>query len=154
LARQTARRTKRARHGLPRPEKAQSLTALAGDAVRVGVARGRVRGKPPEIPGQDRILRSGDPDVDPLNAGMTGESVPGGSTPTPDQSDVDEIGRAMGVAEADSGALRTSAEILEDRDRRRDSTEGAGDERKSGSPSARPRRRAADVKTTPPRHNT
>jgi hypothetical protein len=132
--------------------RSQSLTSLAGEAVRVGVARGRVQGRAPEIPGQDRTLRAGDPDVSPLEAGTVGESVPGGSTPTPDQSDVDEIGRAMGVAEEDSGALRTSAEILEDRDRRRDATEGGGDELRTGSKGARPRRRAA--KTTPPRHTT
>ncbi len=153
MPRPTARRTKRARRGLPRPVKAQTLTSLAGDAVRVGVARGRVPGKAPEIPGLDRVLRSGDPDVDPLDAGTTGESTPVGSTPTPDQSDVDEIGRAMGVAEEDSGALRTSAEILEDRDRRRVGTEPAGDERRSGK-SERPRRRSAEMKTTPPRRNT
>lgn len=128
---------------MPRPVRSQSLTALAGEAVRVGVARGRVRGRAPELPGQDRTLRSGDPDVSPLDAGMVGESAPGGPSPTPDQSDVDEIGRAMGVAEADSGALRTSAEILEDRDRRRDVTEGAGDEPDRGAPGARRRRRAA-----------
>jgi hypothetical protein len=48
---------------------------------------------------------------------------------------------------------RTSAEILEDRDRRRDSMEGPGHERTSGSKAAPPRRRAADAKTTT-RENT
>jgi hypothetical protein len=134
--------------------KSQSLTALAGEAVRAGVSRGRVRGRAAEIPGQDRTLRAGDPDVSPLDAGTVGDSIPGGSTPTPDQSDVDAIGRAMGVAEADSGALRTSAEILEDRDRRRDVSEGAGDEDSSSARGARRRRRGASVKTTPPRHTT
>ena len=33
--------------------------------------------------------------------------------PSPDQNQVDDIGRAMGVQEEDSGALRTSAEILD-----------------------------------------
>jgi hypothetical protein len=149
VPRRTARRTKRARRGLPTPVRSQSLTALAGEALRVGVARGLVRGKAPEIPGQDRTLRSGDPDVSPLDAGMVGESVPGGPSLTPDQADIDEIGRAMGVAEEDSGVLRTSAEILESRDRRRDGTEGAGDARRTRSPALRPRPRSAEAKTTP-----
>jgi hypothetical protein len=37
----------------------------------------------------------------------------------PDHDQVDDVGRAVGVAEADSGALRTSAELLEERDRKR-----------------------------------
>jgi hypothetical protein len=41
--------------------------------------------------------------------------------PTPDQDRVDDIGRAYGVAEEDSGELRTSAELLEARDRKRSS---------------------------------
>jgi len=41
------------------------------------------------------------------------------SSPTPDQDRVDDIGRAYGVQEVDSGALRTTSEILDERDRRR-----------------------------------
>jgi len=37
----------------------------------------------------------------------------------PDQSQVDLYGRAMGVSEEDSGALRTSSELLDSRDRHR-----------------------------------
>jgi hypothetical protein len=54
-------------------------------------------------------------------------------------------------------ALRTSAEILEDRDRRRDISEQAGDEPDRGPRGARRRgrrRRAAEVKTRPRRNNT
>jgi hypothetical protein len=50
---------------------------------------------------------------------MVGDEAPGGSQLTPDQDRVDDIGRAVGVQEADSGELRTSSEILEGRDRRR-----------------------------------
>ena len=49
----------------------------------------------------------------------SGEDTPGGSTPTPDQSNIDEIGRVYGLAEEDSGALQTAGEILSRRDRRR-----------------------------------
>ena len=47
------------------------------------------------------------------------DETPGGSSPTPDQDRVDDIGRAYGVQEVDSGALRTTSEILDERDRRR-----------------------------------
>ena len=43
----------------------------------------------------------------------------GGTTPTPDQGNVDDIGRAYGVQEEDSGELRTSTEVMERRDHRR-----------------------------------
>jgi hypothetical protein len=36
-----------------------------------------------------------------------------------DEDRVDSIGRAMGVSEEDSGALRTSSELLDKRDRHR-----------------------------------
>ena len=39
--------------------------------------------------------------------------------PSPDQNQVDDIGRAMGVQEEDSGQLRTSSEILARRDQHR-----------------------------------
>jgi hypothetical protein len=48
-----------------------------------------------------------------------GENTPGGSTPTPDQNEVDEIGRAYGLQDEDNGSLRTSTEVLEKRDRHR-----------------------------------
>jgi Family of unknown function (DUF6335) len=48
-----------------------------------------------------------------------GEETPGGSTPTPDQNNVDEIGRAYGLQDEDTGALRSGGEVLERRDRHR-----------------------------------
>ena len=50
---------------------------------------------------------------------FVGDETFAGDMPTPDQNQVDDIGRAMGVQEEDSGALRTSAEILDARDQRR-----------------------------------
>jgi hypothetical protein len=72
-----------------------------------------------EIPKEGPVLQVGDPDDSALNNAYVGEETPGGSTPTPDQDRVDDIGRAYGVQEVDSGALRTTAEILEERDRHR-----------------------------------
>jgi Family of unknown function (DUF6335) len=113
---------------MPKPVKGRSLTGLVTEAGQVGVVRGRVPEEGAEIPGQDRTLQAGDPDVSALEAGTVGESAPGGSTPTPDQSDVDAIGRAMGIAGEDGGELRPVAEILQKRDRRRARSEPAGEE--------------------------
>jgi hypothetical protein len=71
-----------------------------------------------EVPGEDD-LTAGDPDVDALKSALVGEEAPGGSVATPDQDRVDDIGRALGVEEVDSGALRTTTELMERRDRRR-----------------------------------
>ena len=64
-------------------------------------------------------MRAGDPDDDSLANEYVGEDIPGGSTPTPDQNEVDEIGRAYGLQDEDNGSLRTSSEVLARRDRRR-----------------------------------
>jgi hypothetical protein len=84
------------------------LTALAVDALRAGVMFSTRTTKPASIPHAAEIL-CGDPD----------DETPGGSASTPDQNDVDEIGRLYGVQEEDSGELRTSAELLAGRDRHR-----------------------------------
>ena len=100
-----------------------SLTALAADAIqRGGVPSSGVRRHhdSDEIPHEGRALRCGDPDESVLGAEYVGDDIPGGSTPTPDQSLVDEIGRAYGLSDEDSGSLRTSAELMARRDRHRD----------------------------------
>lgn len=48
----------------------------------------------------------------------SGEESPGGSTPTPDQDNVDQIGASLGVVEQDEKPLATT-EKLEGRDRAR-----------------------------------
>jgi hypothetical protein len=64
-------------------------------------------------------LTGGDLDADWARAHMSGEEAVGGSTATPDQDVVDELGRALGVEQAPDAEVRTADEILEDRDRRR-----------------------------------
>jgi hypothetical protein len=64
-------------------------------------------------------LTGGDPDADWKRAASVGEEAPGGTVPTPDQDVVDEIGRALGVSRGTDEEVRTSQEILEERDRRR-----------------------------------
>jgi hypothetical protein len=100
------------------PPSARSMTALAVDALRTGVLGSTGSARLPTIPRGSEIL-CGDPDDERLANEYVGEETPGGSTPTPDQNDVDEIGRVYGVQEEDSGALRTAAEILAGRDRHR-----------------------------------
>lgn len=99
------------------PRHLSSATAVAAEALRTGVLPGR---RPASlIPHEDETIRVGDPDDDSLANEYVGEDLPGGSTPTPDQSVVDEIGRAYGLQDGDSGALRTSREVLLRRDRHR-----------------------------------
>ena len=96
---------------------AESPTAVAAEAIRTGVLPAtRPRA---EIPREGETIRVGDPDDRILANEYVGEETPGGTTPTPDQNDVDEIGRAYGLQEEDSGALRSGAEVLSRRDRHR-----------------------------------
>lgn len=65
------------------------------------------------------VLTGGDLDADWLRAHFSGEEAVGGSVATPDQDVVDEIGHALGVEQAADAEVRTSDEILRDRDRLR-----------------------------------
>jgi hypothetical protein len=96
----------------------QSATAVAAEAWRTGVLPAFSRRRE-SIPHEDALMLVGDPDDDGLANEYSGEDLPGGSTPTPDQSNVDEIGRAYGLQDEDNGSLRTSSEVLAGRDRHR-----------------------------------
>lgn len=63
-------------------------------------------------------LSGGDIDANWEDADVDGEETIGGTTPTPDQDIVDEIGAAVGLEMADEEIVHT-AEILETRDDRR-----------------------------------
>ena len=56
------------------------------------------------------------------SAYFSGDEAPGGDNPTPDQSDVDEIGHAVGVEYADNEELKGSDKVAE-RDKHRWETE-------------------------------
>src|SRR5262245_5913131 len=62
---------------------------------------------------------SGDVDARWQEAEDSGSETPGGHVATPDQDNVDEIGRAVGMELQDNQELRTHQEILSRRDRRR-----------------------------------
>ena len=103
------------------PVTAPSGTAVAAEAMRTGVVplAATPAGRTDTTNRGDARLKAGDADSDALQNAMVGDEAPGGSQLTPDQDRVDDIGRAVGVQEADSGELRTSGEILDARDRRR-----------------------------------
>ena len=88
------------------------------EALRTGVLP-RAYHRREAIPREGEKIRVGDPDDDSLSNEYVGEDVPGGSSPTPDQSNVDDIGRAYGLQDEDSGPLRASGEVLSRRDWRR-----------------------------------
>jgi len=115
------RRSDEGRRGEDEPAHASSPTAVAAEALRTGVVPYAVpRDRDDDaIPGEAERIRAGDPDDETLGNEYVGEETPGGSTPTPDQGNVDDIGRAYGVQEEDSGELRTSTEVMEGRDQRR-----------------------------------
>jgi hypothetical protein len=103
------------------PSSAPSGTAVAAEAMRTGVvplsASQGTRVDPTSR--GDARLKGGDDDNDAEQNASVGEEAPGGSQLTPDHDRVDDIGRALGVQEADSGELRTSGELLDERDRHR-----------------------------------
>jgi hypothetical protein len=95
---------------------APSATAIVAEALRTGVVPSAIARRREAIP-RDEAMRVGDPDDSTLANEYVGTDTPGGSTPTPDQNGVDEIGRAYGLQEEDTGALRSAAEVLSRRDR-------------------------------------
>ena len=101
------------------PSAAPSGTAVAVEALRTGVVPLAAATRHDESTRGDDRLKGGDVDTNAVDNAVVGDEAPGGSVTTPDQDRVDDIGRAVGVQEADSGELRTSGEILDARDRRR-----------------------------------
>jgi hypothetical protein len=94
-------------------------TAVSAEALRTGVVPYAGRAPRASIPHEDDTIRAGDPDDDVLANEYAGDDTPGGSSTTPDQNEVDATGRAYGLQEEGSGALRCASEILDRRDRHR-----------------------------------
>ncbi len=97
-----ARRPGRRATPRPTPIVSPGTDELAGDA---------------EPPLSACRLTGGDLDADWERAASSGEEAVGGSVATPDQDVVEEIGEALGVPQAADAEVRTSEEILRDRDR-------------------------------------
>ena len=99
------------------PRHIASPTAVAAEALRTGILPSKRRRD--EIPRTGETILVGDPDDRSLANEYVGEETPGGTTPTPDQNSVDDIGRAYGLQDEDQGELHAAAEILEKRDKKR-----------------------------------
>jgi hypothetical protein len=65
------------------------------------------------------VLTGGDVDARWQDADENGEEAVGGSAPTPDQDQVDQIGRAVGIEFQDNQELHASSEIMDKRDHNR-----------------------------------
>jgi uncharacterized protein DUF6335 len=96
-----------------------SGTAVAAEAMRTGVVPLATANRTDERNRGDARLKAGDIDSNAMDNATVGDEAPGGSVTTPDQDRVDDIGKALGVQEIDSGALRTTSELLDERDRKR-----------------------------------
>lgn len=96
-----------------------SATAVAAEVIRTGVLPSGAGRRRAALPHEDETILVGDPDDDSIANEYVGEETPGGSNPTPDQSGVDDIGRAYGLQDEDSGSLHSGAEVLGRRDRHR-----------------------------------
>jgi hypothetical protein len=141
--RTTAKRATRKRPAGPRAATRRARTKPAGKKRAAASASKRARARKPAPAGRrDRadseergrtvaLLRevtdhhetgpaasAGDVDADWQRAQSSGEEAAGGSVSTPDQDRVDDIGHALGVEQPAEAPLRTSEEILEERDRR------------------------------------
>jgi hypothetical protein len=127
----SARKAKPKKISVPRRRRPPARAKRSGQAVRRSRAHRAQPGT--EDVGrltqlhEDRIrhhetspaLSAGDVDADWAGAEGSGEESVGGSVATPDQDVVDEIGRALGVAQAPTQPVTTSEEILRERARHR-----------------------------------
>lgn len=119
----TTKRSRARRSSAPRSAR-PSEEALQGPPPREAVLmRDDLEIRAEEESAGDRAtspkLSGGDVDADWRRAASVGEEAVGGSVATPDQDRVDELGEALGVPRVPDEEVRTSAEILDARDRRR-----------------------------------
>jgi hypothetical protein len=103
------------------PRTSPSPTAVAAEAMRTGVVplTAATASRTDTHNRGDARLKAGDVDGDAMANATVGDEAPGGSVSSPDQDRVDDFGRALGVQEADSGELRTTGELLDERDKKR-----------------------------------
>lgn len=100
----------------PRRQRPRGRRAAGeGETGHVVDMAGEMRAHPETSP----RLTGGDVDADWRNATSAGDEAVGGSTATPDQDVVDELGEALGVPQEPDAELRPVAEILAERDRHR-----------------------------------
>ena len=101
---------------------APSPTAVAAEALRTGVVP-LSAGEPPDVETPDDVVPTA-AEARSARGPHSGEESAMGHMTSPENNDVDAMGRAMGIQEEDSGGLRTSGELLDARDRHRARQEG------------------------------
>jgi hypothetical protein len=103
-----------------RPSKRARRPARSAPQQKVtSFGEGRVSEMAEEVaahPETSPRLTGGDLDADWRTAHTVGEEAVGGSVATPDQDVVDELGAALGVPQDPDAEVRTSGEILRERD--------------------------------------
>jgi hypothetical protein len=102
-----------------KPRRTKKPSPTSRTAVKDRGEVGKLAEEMARHPETGPALSGGDVDADWQRAAATGDEAVGGSVATPDQDVVDEIGEALGVAQAPTAEVRTSEEILRDRDRLR-----------------------------------
>jgi hypothetical protein len=104
------------RHGNEPPHR-RSITDYTDEALRSGVSP--LGPEEEQLPGEDELIRGGDPDADAMANEYVGEETPGGPNSPPESNDVDEIGRLFGVEDTDEDGLRLGDDEIDPRDRAR-----------------------------------
>jgi len=107
-----------ARRGKPRGRKRTTATRRGREGAE---DKGRTVGLLREVLEHHETgpaATAGDLDADWQRAQSSGEEAAGGSVSTPDQDRVDDIGHALGVEQPATAPLRTTEEMLQERDRR------------------------------------
>ncbi len=109
----TSKRRRRLTEGELQGPPPREATILRTDREREAATRiAEQRATSPKLTG-------GDVDADWPRAASVGEEAVGGSVATPDQSVVDDLGEALGVPRSPDAPVRSSEEILKERDARR-----------------------------------
>jgi hypothetical protein len=103
------------KRGRPARRRGRERTAGPGEAGTIVASLAEVGAHHETSP----KLTGGDVDADWQGAWGAGDEAVGGGTATPDQDVVDELGEALGIAQAPDAEVKTSAEILAERDRHR-----------------------------------
>ena len=120
-AKRAARKTRRSAPARPakrRPRRRAAVTRRSREGAEDRGRTGLLLRDVTEHHETGPAASGGDLDADWQRAQSSGEEAVGGSASTPDQDVVDEIGHALGVEQPLQAPLRTSEELLEDRDRR------------------------------------
>ena len=127
MADQARKSTKRPTDNAPNDVRAEtsgapSPTAVAAEALRTGVVP-LAADEPPDMATPDDVVPPA-AEARGARSPHSGEESAMGHMTSPENNDVDAMGRAMGIQEEDSGGLRTSGELLDARDRHRARQDG------------------------------